>query len=168
MRNQLPQREIIATYSVSKVAGWVIGVGAICAWLLLDAAGRHWAPPTGVHGGLYPMGIIGAVFGLVTSVVLTLSFVRTRGVAILRTGDELVLNFPFSRRRIPIGDVTATAIVRQIRPAETLNGFTLPAVIADQVSFDRVGAPSIPFRTGLLSESAATIVQRIQASAVRA
>jgi hypothetical protein len=114
------------------------------------------------------MGVIAAVFGLVTSVVLTLNFVWTRGIAILRTGDELVLNFPFGRKRIPISDVTATAIVRQIRSAEKVNGFTLPAVVADQVSFDRAGAPSIPFRTGLLSQSAATIVQRIQASAVRA
>lgn len=168
MRSRLPQREIIATYSVLKVAGWVISVGAICAWLLLDAAGRHWAPPTSVRGGLYPMGIIGAVFGLVASVVMALSFVWTRGVAILRTGDELVLNFPFGRKRISISDVTATVIVRQIRPAEQLNGSTLPAVIVDQVSFDRAGAPSISFRTGLLSESAATIVQRIQASTGRA
>jgi hypothetical protein len=112
------------------------------------------------------MGLVGAVAGLVASLALTINFIWVRGIAIARTEDELILNFPFGRKRLPISGLVATVAWRQIMTAGTMSGYSRRPILVEQVSFDRAGATSIPFRTQLLSESAAVIVQRMEARAM--
>jgi hypothetical protein len=159
-------QDIIARYSALKVGGWVALVAPVCVWILADGASRGWSLPEGRYSALFPEAVIGAVLGLIICAAIIVNLGLARGVAIARIGDVFVLYFPFGRKRVALqSNVTVTSTEREIDvPAYGVaSWFNTPPVIAHQITIHRPGHADLTFRTGLLRDSPAVIVQRMSA-----
>lgn len=131
--------------------------------ILLEGWKNGWQAPAGsVRPEAYLMGYGAAPFIVAIALALLLRLVLSRGVAVAREQSELVLEFPFRRKRIPLtGGMTIFAEERTIDLTRKGALFRVPPIYAKQVVFCRAGFPDLPFRTGLLTESADLIARRI-------
>lgn len=155
---------VLARYSVLKVGGLtavaLVGSGKILrmGWV------NGWSAPVGaLRPGIYLLGYGAAPFLAVIALALLTRLVLSRGVAVLRDQSNLILNFPFGRKIIPLADgVTVLAELKTTDLPQLGTIFKTPPVVAEQVTFARRGLPDVPFRTGLLTESADVIARRIE------
>jgi hypothetical protein len=156
--------EVIAHYSIPKVAAWVLGVSFVSATVLLDGASHGWRMPEGRYASLFPEAVVGAVIGLVFAAGFILTFTLSRGAAIAKVGDAFILYYPLLWRRvIPVAGVEVSATSETIDASMYApSWFRVPSIVADQITLHRPGQRSLTFRTGLLREDAKTIAQRIQ------
>lgn len=159
-----PARQVIARYSALKLAGWMAVVVPVCVWILADGALHGWQPPRGFYSELFPGAVIGAVLGLASCLALVTNFALARGVAIARIADELVLYFPFGRKRISLrSGVTVTAGIQELEVVSYSRFLRTPRVLASQIVLQRPGQVDIRFRTGLLRDNASVIADRLSA-----
>jgi hypothetical protein len=158
-----PQRIVLARYSTLKVGAWI----SVALFGSGEALWEGWlngwkAPPGAVRPDLYLLGYGAAPLIAVIALALLLRFVMSGGVAIERDSSDLVLNYPFGRKRISLGkDVTAFAETKAVDVPRYGVMFKPPTLFADQVTFARTGLPNIQFRTGLLTETADVVARRI-------
>lgn len=164
MSDGRPFPQVLARYSVLKVGAWaavsLIGSGEI----LREGWANGWSAPVGaVRSGVYLLGYGAAPFVAVIALAVLMRVVLSRGVAILRDQSNLILNFPFGRKIIPLaGGVTVLSELKTIDLPQFGTVLKQYPVVAKQVTFARGGLPDVPFRTGLLTESANVIARRIE------
>jgi hypothetical protein len=165
MKEQGARPEILARYSVLRIAAWSVGVIAVSGWIVADSLSRGWRVLEDRIGLLYPAALVAAAMGVIWSLALVINFVRTGGAAIAKVQGEVVFYFPFSRLRIaPGGDMTvfSSTVERPVPPVGAIRWFKNPPVVmAAQVTVARAGKRDINFRTGLLTEKADVIARRL-------
>jgi hypothetical protein len=156
-------RQVLARYSARKVGAWVVVVAAVSVWTLVEAASAGWRLPQGRYAWLFPEAVVGAALGLLASAALLARIALAQGAAIAAVDDELVLYFPFRRRRIGLQPgVSVEATTRVLEVPQYGRLFRAPPVVVSQVTVRRPGSADVIFRTALLSESAEVIANRIQ------
>ena len=167
VHNAPKTHEVIARYSILKVVGWTMLVVFVSVSVLMEAASHNWRPLE--PQGWLAMGaaVDGSVVILIFAAGLLLNLTLSRGVAIARINNEFVLYFPFSRKRVPVSNVTVSAGEEEITlPSYGLTSLFKPSkVVAKQVTIHCLGQTDLNFRTGLLRENAAIIAERMTALA---
>jgi hypothetical protein len=164
MSDSRPFPQVLARYSVLKVGAWaavaLIGSGEI----LREGWANGWSAPAGaVRSGVYLLGYGAAPFVAAIALALLMRVVLSRGVAIQRDQSNLILNLPFGRKIIPLEDgVKVLSELKTIGLPQLGTFLKQHPVVAKQVTFAREGFPDVPFRTGLLTESADIIARRIE------
>jgi hypothetical protein len=170
MTANVPARQVLARYSAPKVAGWSLLAVVVSISVLCDGWMRGWHFTVGRYGIVFLLACGGAPFVLAIVLALLVRFALSGGAAIARVGSELVLYFPLGRKRIPLtGRLAVSAISQQVDVPTYAYGWGTPRpnIFAEQVTFSRAGQPDLNFRTGLLTEDAATIAERIRAALLR-
>jgi hypothetical protein len=164
------QTTVLARYSSWKVGAWVVGSGALGVYILFDGWSHGWQPEPGSYSARYFYLAVGASpFILAIAGVLAVTFIIHQGQAITIQGEQLILNFPTGRRRISLREhLTIDAETQMIEAPVTgrLGFLKSPPVFAQQVAFYQKGKPPLVFRTGLLTESAQTIADRVREATV--
>jgi hypothetical protein len=157
-------RQVLASYSLWKVGVWIACVIALSGGILVVGASRGWSLPEGRYASLFPEAVIGSILGLLIAAGLLANLALARAVAIAAVGDELVLYFPLSRKRIPISGVTSVDVSTSALAPPRYGMLLKPsAIVVSQVILQGPGQPDVRFRTGLLRENAEEIASRIAA-----
>ena len=164
MNTSRHQPIVLARYSVLKTGVLIVGALGVSANILRDAWLNGWrAPPGASRPVLYLMGYAAAPFVVFIALALLVRLLLSAGVAISSDQSTLVLNYPLRRKRIPIdSSVTVSARSKAISAPQRAGSLDIPPVVANEITFCRVGLPNLAFRTGLLTEPADIIVRRIQ------
>jgi len=163
--NTMSTKQVVARYSVLKVGAWVALVGSAAAWMYADGDSRGWRLPSGHFGGLYLGAVLGILFFMIVALALISNLAFLGGVVIAKVEHDLVLYFPFGRKRIDLRNGLRVSATRFKIEAPKYGLFpwfkTQPVMAGDQVTLTPRGQADINFRTALLSENAAVISERL-------
>lgn len=159
------RHQVLARYSILKTGACIAGLASLFGWIVLEGVANGWAPPPGtMHPGRYLLGYAVAPLGILAVAAMLIMLVMRRGVAMLASQDEIILNSSIWPKRIPLNpglEVRATLHGKDVPPSFVgLNlmpgSFALP-----QITFSRANEPDVNLRSSLLSENAEIIAARV-------